>query len=37
MTCPHQAGRQHAAQILWLDFDRFLASPQEFLQQVSRR
>jgi hypothetical protein len=34
MTCLHQAARQHAAQILWLDFDRFLASPQECLQRV---
>ena len=34
MTCLHQAARQHPAQVLWLNFDRFLAEPQEALQQV---
>jgi hypothetical protein len=34
MTCLHQAAREHAAQILWLNFDRFLAEPEPALQQV---
>jgi hypothetical protein len=34
MTCLQQAARQHPSQILWLNFDRFLAAPQESLQRV---
>jgi hypothetical protein len=34
MTCLRQAADRHAAQILWLDFERFLATPQECLQRV---
>lgn len=34
MTCLHQAAREHAAQILWLDFDRFLEEPRQCLQRV---
>ena len=34
MTCLHQAAREHPSQILWLNFDRFLAEPQSALQQV---
>ncbi len=34
MTCLHQVARERAAQILWLNFDRFLAEPQQALQRV---
>ena len=34
MTCLHQGARHSPGQVLWLDFDRFLAAPNTCLRQV---
>jgi hypothetical protein len=34
MTCLHQAARQRPAQVLWLNFERFLSAPAHGLGQV---
>jgi hypothetical protein len=36
MTCLHQAARQRPAQVLWLNFERFLGEPAPVLEQVFR-